>query len=66
MVVPDRFSLCGIQWWKEVSTDWEIVFPDRVVFPEEVVLDRLHCTCTGVVICNTGGHWIDFIVTPTI
>ncbi len=43
VVVPSRSSLYWIQWWMEIFTIWQMVFPDRMVFPEGVVSDRFHC-----------------------
>ena len=43
VVVADRVSLHGLQWQIGIFTNWRMVSPERVVFPEKVVPDRFHC-----------------------
>ena len=49
--------LSGFQWWKEMFSSGKMIFPDRVVFPLGVFLDRFHCTtyryAAGRLLCQS-------------
>ena len=60
VVFPDRFSLHAIQLYIGFFTNGKTVFPYRVVFPDRVVPDKLHCTtkCWKCTSNEDENHWV--------